>query len=316
MMIWVEAVLYRTERNMRLRSIRSRFGGFLSNKLSAKRAKALIGVAAVVPALVIPATASATTNFYGSGSSAAQSYMQALFSAYHRIHPSYVFHYNPDGGNAGVTDVVNKNSEFAIQTAAPSHTAVTTYWGKLFLDALCIDVNSANSISNVSESAVAGIFQANPLYDEWNQVPVAGGHSSNLGSQTILAEGRNSAAGQYTFFVQQILKGGSENAGVTQESTDGEVKVQIQTHTNAIGYVGLANSVGKNEKALSINGVPCTAKYVAKETYPLWRWDWVVLPLHPNSQVLAFFDWVTDSTVAAKIINSAGAVARRHVLQL
>jgi len=303
------------ERNS-LSSIRSRFGGLKSIKPSLKRAAVLVGVAAVVPTLLAPAAASASTNFYGSGSSAAQSYMQALFAGYHKLHPAIVFHYNPDGGNAGVTDVVNGNSQFAIQTAAPSATKKPTEWGKLFLDGLCIDVNSKNALSNVSEAAVQGIFESNPLYNSWSQVPAASGAASNLGSQTILAEGRNSAAGQYTFFVQQILKGGSENQSVTQEATDGEVKVQITTHANAIGYVGLANSAGKGEKALELNGVACTAKNVASEKYPLWRWDWVVLPASPSPQLVSFFDWVTDSPAAAKIINAAGAVARRHALAL
>jgi ABC-type phosphate transport system substrate-binding protein len=297
-----------------LSSIRSRFGGLKSIKPSLKRSAALVAVA--VPVFLAPAAASASTNFYGSGSSAAQAYVQALFAGYHKIHPGIVFHYNPDGGNAGVTDVVNGNSQFAIQTAAPSATKKLTEWGKLFLDALCIDVNSKNQLTNVSESSVQGIFQSNPLYNSWGQVPAASGKASGLGSQTIIAEGRNSAAGQYTFFVQDILKGGSENPSVTQESTDGEVKVQIQTHRNAIGYVGLANSAGTNEKALELNGVPCAAKYVASEKYPLWRWDWVVLPASPSPQLVAFFDWVTDSPAAAKIINEAGAVARRHSLQL
>jgi ABC-type phosphate transport system substrate-binding protein len=297
-----------------LSSIRSRFGGLKSIKPSLKRSAALVAVA--VPVFLAPAAASASTNFYGSGSSAAQAYVQALFAGYHKIHPGIVFHYNPDGGNAGVTDVVNGNSQFAIQTAAPSATKKLTEWGKLFLDALCIDVNSKNQLTNVSESSVQGIFQSNPLYNSWGQVPAASGKASGLGSQTIIAEGRNSAAGQYTFFVQDILKGGSENPSVTQESTDGEVKVQIQTHRNAIGYVGLANSAGTNEKALELNGVPCAAKYVASEKYPLWRWDWVVLPASPSPQLVAFFDWVTDSPAAAKIINEAGAVARRRSLQL
>jgi ABC-type phosphate transport system substrate-binding protein len=298
-----------------LSSIRSRFGGSKPIKLPRRRVQALAGAVAVVSALAIPAGASATTNFYGSGSSAAQPYMQALFAAYHKIHPGYRFVYNPDGGNAGVTDVVNKNSEFAIQTAAPSKTSSPTYWGKLFLDALCIDVNSSNSVSGLTTGAVQGIFQSNPLYTAWNQVPT-GGKSSSLGSQTILEEGRNSAAGQYTFFVQEVLKGGSENQGVTQESTDGEVKVQIQTHKDAIGYVGLANSAAKGEKALAINGVSCTANNVASKKYSLWRWDWVVLPAHPNQQLVAFFNWVTSTKAAAAVINKAGAVASRHQLQL
>jgi ABC-type phosphate transport system substrate-binding protein len=299
-----------------LSSIRSRFGGLKTIKPSLKRSAALLAVVTAVPALLAPAAASASTNFYGSGSSAAESYMDALFAAYQKLHPSMRFHYNADGGNAGVNDVVNGNSQFAIQTAAPSATKQKTEWGKLFLDALCIDVNSKNALSSISESAVQGIFQSNPLYNSWSQVPAAGGKASNLGSRTILAEGRNSAAGQYTFFVQTILKGGSENQSVTQETTDGEVKVGIETHKNAIGYVGLANSTGKGEKALELNGVPCTAKYVASEKYPLWRWDWVVFPASPNQQLVEFFDWVTNSPTAAKIINQAGAVAKRHALAL
>ena len=114
-------------------------------------------------------------------------------------------------------------------------------------------------------------------------MPFVSGSASSLGSQTILAEGRNSAAGQYTFFVSSVLKGGSENSGVTQESTDGQVKVQIQTHTNAIGYVGLANSGrARVRRPCRSTAFPCTAKYVAKEKYPLWRWDWVVLPATPK----------------------------------
>jgi ABC-type phosphate transport system substrate-binding protein len=308
----IAVVRRRSERNPSLSSFRSRFGGFKPIKLSSKRAKALIGIAAVVPAIAIPATASATTvNLYGSGSSAAQSYMQALFAAYHQLHKNIVFHYNPDGGNAGVTDVADGSSEFAIQTAAPSKTAVPTTWAKLFLDGLCIDVNSSNNLSNATEAQVADIFQSNPLDTVWNQVS----SGDSLGTQTILPEGRNSAAGQYTFFVASILHGGSENSAVTQESTDGEVKVQIETHKNAIGYVGLANSVGKGEKALSLNGVACTATNIGKETYPLWRWDWVVLPKsNPNPNLIPFFNWVTNSPAAVKIINSAGAVARRHPL--
>ncbi len=109
--------------------------------------------------------------------------------------------------------MVNKNSQFAIQTAAPSHTAAPTVWGKLFLDALCIDVNSSNAISNVTPTAIQDIFESGAPYLTWNQVPAASGAASSLGSQTILEEGRNSAAGQFTFFTSTILKAGRRTLG-------------------------------------------------------------------------------------------------------
>ena len=106
---------------------RSRFGGLKHPKLTAKRAKALLGLAAVVPALAIPASASASTVLIGSGSSAAQPYMLALFNGYHKLHKSVSFKYNPDGGNAGVKDVQNGISQFggpdrgAASVADPRH---------------------------------------------------------------------------------------------------------------------------------------------------------------------------------------------------
>src|SRR5579871_5704878 len=84
---------------------RSRYGGLKYSKLTGKRAKTLVSLAVVVPAMAIPATASANTVLIGSGSSAAQPYMLALFTAYHRLHKNVTFRYNPDGGNAGVKDV-------------------------------------------------------------------------------------------------------------------------------------------------------------------------------------------------------------------
>jgi phosphate transport system substrate-binding protein len=294
---------------------RSRFGGLKQPKLSAKRAKALVGIAAVVPALAIsalavPASASASTQIIGSGSSAAQPYMLALFNAYHKLHKSVEFKYNPDGGNAGVKDVQNGISEFAVQTAAPLPSQTKVTFTKLFIDALCIDVNSKNSLSNLTLSDLAGIFKNPPTFTTWSQVS-----GSNLGSDSILTEGRNGAAGQFTFFQGVVLNGGAENTSTTQLTSDGLVKTAIEKNKDAIGYVGLANSGAKGEtkavgeKPISINGIACTPANAKAETYPLWRYDWAVLPSsNPNPAALAFFTWVRTSAAAGKVLSGAGAV--------
>ncbi len=89
-----------------------------------------------------------------------------------------------------------------------------------------------------------------------------------------------------------MLNGGAENSSTTQLTSDGLVKVAIQKNKDAIGYVGLANSGVKGEakatgeKALTINGVACSPANVKKESYPLWRYDWYVLPsTSPNPAV-------------------------------
>lgn len=295
----------------------SRFRGPSHLKLTAKRTRAIVGkrtraivgLAAIVPALAIPASASANTVLIGSGSSAAQPFGVALFNAYHKLHRNISFKYNPDGGNAGVKDVQDGVSQFALQPADPVPADTGTTFTKLFLDGLCIDVNTQNKLKNLSLAQLAGIFQKVPTYTTWSQV------GGNLGSDAIVTEGRNSAAGQFTFFQSSVLAGGAENPSTTQFSADGLVKNAIEKNKDAIGYVGLANSgapgetAAKGEKPLAINGVACSPANVKSKKYPLWRFDWGVVPAtNPNPQVIKFFNWVRTSPAAGEVLAQAGAV--------
>jgi phosphate transport system substrate-binding protein len=265
------------------------------------RPRTLIALATTSAALAVPAAAGATT-LTGSGSSAAQPYMLQLFKAYSNLHRGIHFKYIPDGGNAGVKDVQANRSQFAVNTRPPQPSDSGTTYVKLFLDALCIDVNRANSITNISLSGLKNIFLG--VDTSWSQV---GG--SNL-SSTIDPIGRNSAAGLYTFFQQSVLGGSTQSSNVAQETSDGLVQTTVSKDPNAIGYVGLAHSVGSGEKAIAVNGVTCTAGHIRTKSYPLFRYDWGVIPTaHPSVAVERFFDWVRTSKAAGKIINRAGAVA-------
>jgi ABC-type phosphate transport system substrate-binding protein len=292
-----------------LRRNRSRSGGSNFRKLTGRRVVALLSVAVVASALALPAAASANTVLVGSGSSAAQPYMVALFAAYHKLHKSVTFKYSPDGGNAGVKDVQSGISEFGIQTAAPLPSQTHVTFTKFFKDALCIDVNSKNKVGNLTLAQLAGIYKQPPTYTSWSQL------GGNLGGASILTEGRNSAAGQFTFFQSAVLNGGAENSSTSQLTSDGLVKIQIQKNTDAIGYVGLANSgvkgetPAKGETALTINGIACSPANVKKETYPLWRYDWYVLPAtSPNPAVLGFLTWARTSKAAGTVLSTSGAV--------
>jgi len=168
-----------------------------------------------------------------------------------KIHKNIRFKYIADGGNAGVKDVQAGRFEFSINTRPPEPATPARRTRSCSSTPLCIDVNSANSISNVSLSDLKNIFLG--VDTSWSQVP-----GSNL-STTIDPIGRNSAAGLYTFFQQSVL-GGATQAG---KRGPGHVRRPssrsgVGRDPNAIGYVGLAHS-GKPAKALTVNGVPCQA---------------------------------------------------------
>ena len=262
------------------------------------RALALAGIGTA--ALAAPAVAGATT-LTGSGSSAAQPYMLELFKAYSSVHHNIRFRYLPDGGNAGVKDVQSGRSQFAINTRPPLPSDAGTTYVKLFLDGLCIGVNPSNSLSNITLPSLKNIFLG--VDTNWSQV---GG--SNL-SSTIDPIGRNSAAGQYTFFQQSVLGGATQASNVAQDTSDGLVQIGIGKDPNSIGYVGLAHS-GKPVKKISVNGVSCTAPHIKNMSYPLYRYDWGVIPTSgTNQNVIAFLNWTRTSKLAGKVINQAGAVA-------
>ena len=259
----------------------------------------LVALSVALPALMLPAGASALT-LTGSGSSAAQPYLLALFNGYHRLHRGIRFNYIPDGGNAGVKEVQAGRSEFAVNTRPPLPSDSGTTYDKLFLDGLCIAVNRANSISDISLANLKNIFLG--VDTNWNQVP------GSTFSTTIDPIGRNSAAGTYTFFSQSVLGGQTQSSNVKQDTSDGLVQVDVEHDANAIGYVGLAHS-RTGVKRLTIGGVPCDDAHIKNESYPLFRYVWAVFPtVHPNVQVERFFDWVRTSSAAGRIISQAGAV--------
>jgi phosphate transport system substrate-binding protein len=251
-----------------------------------------------------PAAAGAET-LIGSGSTAAQPYFNALFAGYKKVQPSINFNYLPDGGNAGVKDVQNGVSQFAGQSVPPVAANAGTTFIKLFLDGLCIDVNPANKLTNVTTAQLANIFTG--TLTSWTQV-VGSGLST-----TIDAYGRNSTAGTYTFFTTAVLNGGTQGTNVTTLGSDTLVKNAVAQDNNGIGYFGLAYQ-GSGVKALTVNGIACAPSEIKSLTYPLSRYIWLVIPTsNPNPDVVSFAKWVTTSVAAGQIINSVGGVAIQKV---
>jgi phosphate transport system substrate-binding protein len=259
-----------------------------------------IGLAGFASVLLLPATASAKT-LIGSGSSVAQPYLQALFAGYHKVNPGIQFVYTADGGNAGVKDVQAGRSQFAANTRPPLPSDAGTTYIKLWLDGLCLYVNSQNKLANLSIAETADIFTG--VKTSWSQFP-----SSGL-STTIDAVGRDSTAGTFTFFTAAVLNGATQGSNVNTQASDGLVSNAVKQDPNSIGYAGLARAKDSGLKKVSINGVACAPAFVKTLKYPLSRFVWMVLPTaNPDLDVQKFTDWLRTSVPAGEIITKVGAV--------
>ncbi len=251
--------------------------------------------------LAVPASAGAQT-LIGSGSVAAQPVLQALFKAYEQQNKKIHFVYTANGGNAGVKDVQNGTSQFAGQARTPLPSDAGTTYIKLYLDGLCLDVNRANSLSNISIQQTHDIYRG--LLTNWSQV---GGKLTT----TIDPVGRDTNGGTYNFFLQAVLNNEAPASNVNALTADGLVVNAVAQDPNAIGYAGLAWQSNKKLKPLKVNGIPCEASKISVEPlkYPLSRYIFIVLPTsNPSPAVQKFVDWARTSAAAAPVISSAGGV--------
>ena len=265
------------------------------------RFRKLAAAVTLAAAVAVPATAEAKSTIIGSGSSVAEPYLRVLFAAYHKSHKSIKFVYTANGGNAAVKDVQQGRSQFGVNTRPPLPSDSGTTYRQLFLDGLCIDVNSSNQLRDLSVSGLADIFLGSVA--NWGQVPGSGLDS------TIAPIGRDATAGTYTFFQSAVLNGKTQSSNVNPVTSDGLVANAVAKDPNAIGYVGFAHSRGSGLKPLTLNGVSCAPENVRAQTYPLSRYIWFVSSSgSPNKEVVKFATWVRTSRKAGKLLKKAGAV--------
>lgn len=266
------------------------------------RIKTLAITALALLGLAVPASAGAQT-LIGSGSVAAQPVLQALFKTYEQqVNKKTHFVYTANGGNAGVKDVQNGTSQFAGQARTPLPSDAGTTYIKLYLDGLCLDVNRANSLSNISIQQTHDIYRG--LLTNWSQV------GGNL-TTTIDPVGRDTNGGTYNFFLQAVLNNEAPASNVNALTADGLVVNAVAQDPNAIGYAGLAWQSNKKLKPLKVNGIPCQANKISVEPlrYPLSRYIFIVLPTaNPSPAVQKFIDWARTSSLAGTAITSAGGV--------
>jgi phosphate transport system substrate-binding protein len=268
------------------------------------RLKTFAVAALAVAAFAAPTSAGAVT-LIGSGGTAPQPVLMALFATYTKqVNPKVHFIYTADGGNAGVKDVQTGVSQFAGQGRTPLPSDAGTTYVKMYLDGLCMDVNPKNKLENITLQQDHDIYRG--LLTEWGQIP-----GSGL-TGTIDPVGRDSNGGTYNFFLQAVLNNEPVSTSVNALTADGLVVNAVKQDPNAIGYAGLAWQ-SKSIKALRVNGIKCEAKNISVEPlkYPLSRYLFLVLPGNGKTSppaLLKFIDWARGSKLAGEVIAKAGGV--------
>lgn len=261
-----------------------------------KKLFSLLALLLLLTASACSAAGSSTVSL--DGSTSMEQVIGALIEGYDDT--GVRINYSGTGSGAGIEAVLSGVCDIGLssRTLKESETEKGAQGHLIALDGIAVIVNAKNALNNLTTQQLRRIFTAKVT--NWAQL---GGSDS-----PIAVYGREAGSGTREAF--ETTLGIVDRCIYTNEyGSNGDITGNVSTNPNAIGYVSLSG-VKEQTKALSINGIPCSAETIRSGSYPLQRPFFLVTDknrqLSPQAQ--AFLNYATGST-AAQYIEIAGAVA-------
>ncbi len=150
-------------------------------------------------------------------------------------------------------------------------------------DALCIYINQANSIDNLSLGQLKEIFLGR--ITNWKEV---GGSDNKI----ILAT-RPPNSGTHLYFKQHVLNGEDYFEDTNVKSSVKEMNDFIAKEKYAIGYGGKLEIPGI--KFCAVNGIKPTEENLFSDKYELTRYLHYYVSNSPDGPAKKFLDWVLSA---------------------
>jgi phosphate transport system substrate-binding protein len=252
-----------------------------------------IGVLAVAAtALFLPASAAAKPTITLSGSTSVAPLAAKLAKAYVKKH-KVQFKILQGGSDIGVSDVSHGRVTLGMSSRDPLPSDPGgLQFNRIARDGICVATNSSNSIGNLSQEQIQGIFSGRVR--SWSQVPGA------KASGTIDLIVRNAASGTQDAF-QNIFMGQNLRVApsASQKPSNGRVQQSIASDKNAIGYVDFNFSRGLH--TVPYKGVACSLRNAKSGQYGGVRNFWLVSRGKLSGAAAGWVKWIR-SAQAKKII--------------
>jgi len=251
----------------------------------------VLGVAA-------PAAASATTTITISGATASYPLVALLAAKYVKTHPHKVkFKIAQGGTTVGINDVAAGRISIAdvSRDPLPSDPAGLVFY-PIAKYAICVITNKANTLSNLTASQAVSIFTGKTR--TWSGVPGA------TASGTIDVISRTSVAGVLTSFQTLLLEGKKVSSIAAEEASEGLLKQQVESDTNAIGFVSSYQAGLGGVNVVNYNGVACNQANAVSGQYAGVARFYEVTKGKATGAASAFIGWIDSASTARKIISS------------
>jgi phosphate transport system substrate-binding protein len=227
---------------------------------------------------------------------------------------------NGGGSGVGITDLINGTTDLANSSRSITDDEKTKAQSvgedikeyKVLIDGICIVTSKNINVSELTINQLSDIYTGK--ITNWNQV---GGLDAQI---VVIARDSSSGTGEY--FLQKVVqldgkaKSNDYNENDLRLQSNADVVNQIETNSNAIGYIGIGYLKDAGDKVNLIKvkisadsqAIAPTAETVANFSYPISRYCYIYANANKLSKIAqAYLDFVLSAD-GQNIAEQAGFV--------
>lgn len=196
-------------------------------------------------------------------------FVPQLAEHFKAANPDVDFQIAAEGSSTGIAAIMDNTAQIAMSSREVTPKEIADAQAKnitftptiVAYDGICVIVNSANPVKNLTKKQVEQIFTGD--IKDWSAV---GGKSGPISIYT-----RNTSSGTYKDFQHMAMNKRDYTTNSQKMAGNEQIAAEVGNNPTGIGYVGLAYKNANGLKVLAINNVEPTNDNVRNKSYPYSR---------------------------------------------
>jgi phosphate transport system substrate-binding protein len=246
----------------------------------------------------------AAENVVIKGSTTVLPIAQAALENYMKAHPRVNISLSGGGSGEGIKALIDKSADIATSSREIKDKEVELAKSKginpvaytVAIDALTPIVHPKNRLNGLTIDQLSQIYQGK--IKNWKEV---GGDDLQ-----IVVVSRDSSSGTFETWGHLVLNNAKVTPRAQMQASSGAVVQAVSKNRYAISYVGIGY-LNNSVKALTVNGVPASAKTALSKEYPVARPLYMYTNGQPEGVVADFIKFVL-SPAGQKLVAKEGFI--------
>jgi phosphate transport system substrate-binding protein len=242
-----------------------------------------------IAALVAGSTLFADTIIIKGSDTLGARFVPQLAEHFKAANPEVDFQIAAEGSSTGIAAIMDNTAQIAMSSREVTPVEISAAKVKnitftptiVAYDGICVIVNSACPVKNLTKKQVEQIFTGD--IKDWSAV---GGNPGPISVYT-----RNTSSGTYKDFQHLAMNKRDYSTSSQKMAGNEQIAAEVGKNPSGIGYVGLAYKNAEGLKVLTVDNVEPTDANVRNKSYPYSRATYYYTNGEPSGIVKKFVDF-------------------------